>query len=117
MLEKQKKWYRNNVEKGKKWLKENELYIGIVAGGAAAIVGQLVGSKIFEDKKAGISIGHIENPDKSWSNDFGIETFGVDRFGNRNAGHIAVFDQATVDWVVEHLHKICDDINEHNNNL
>lgn len=117
MLEKQKEWCQKQIKKGGAWIKEHEFYIGIVAGGAAAIVGQLVAEEILKPKNVGISLWYIENDDGSWSDDLGVETFGINRFGKRNDGYRGAFDQGTADWIIEHLHKIRDDINEHNSNL
>lgn len=71
-------------------------------------------NKIFENKQAGISFGYIENDDGTWDDEFGVETWGVDRFGNRKSGHVAKFDQETADWIGDTAHQIVATIREHN---
>lgn len=114
MLEKQKKWCKETGEKGKEWIKRNKFAIGFATGCVGAVVGAMVLDKIFENRQAGISFGHITNKDGSWSDDFGVETYGIDRFGNVKRGHRVRMPQSDADWIAEHAHKVVADINEHN---
>lgn len=83
MLEKQKEWCQNKVEKGKKWVKDHQLYIGYAIGVAATIGGGLLIDKIFEPKK---KTGQVYRGDfdKDGKIDFAIGIVETDRFGKEH---------------------------------
>ena len=114
MLEKQKEWCQNKVEKGKKWVKKNKDAL-ILGAGCATTTAVLLGiEKLLENKQAGIAFGHIENADGSWSDDFRVETYGVNRFGKVNRGNGVQFPQEDAEWIANAAKQIVEDIKEHN---
>ena len=114
MLEKQKEWCQNKVEKGKKWVKKNKDAL-IFGAGCATTTAVLLGiEKLLENKQAGIAFSHIENADGSWSDDFGVETYGVNRFGKVNRGNRVQFPQEDAEWIANAAKQIVEDIKEHN---
>lgn len=114
MLEKQKRWCQNNVKKGKKWMKKNKNALIFGAGCATTTVIHLGIKKLLENKRSGISFAHIENADGSWLDDFGVETYGVNRFGRVNRGHRVRFPQEDAEWIAQSAKQIVKDIKEHN---
>lgn len=115
MLEKRKEWFKENMEKGKKWVDAHRMEVGFVIGVSAAIGGIMIDRKIFETKEGGITITSVENKDGSWEDGFVIETFGVDRFGYKNDGCKVLFDlEDDAKWVTENVYKIADKIRKHN---
>lgn len=78
MLEKQKEWCQNKVEKGKKWVKDHKFWIGYGVGIASMVAVNQVVAKIFEPKKYSVDTMPIEDGEKSG---FAIRTSGIDRFG------------------------------------
>lgn len=101
-------------EKGKEWFEKNKNAIIFGAGCASSIVVLMISGKIFENKQAGISFGYVEKKDGSWRDEFGVETYGIDRFGRVNRGHIVLFNQEDADWIANAAHNVVKDINEHN---
>lgn len=47
MLEKQKEWCQNKVEKGKKWVKDHKFGIGCAVGGASAVLLTMIAKKDY----------------------------------------------------------------------
>ena len=50
MLEKQKEWCQNKVEKGKAWIEDHKLVIGCAVGAASTVLLHVIGKKIMEPK-------------------------------------------------------------------
>ena len=79
MLEKQKKWCQNQVEKGKKWVNDNKFALGCAAGSIATLgIGMILG-KINEPKEGTVIYKREEAFDNNvigrvlWRNRFGKE--------------------------------------------
>lgn len=105
MLEKQKEWCQNKVEKGKKWIKDHQLEIGYGLGVAATIGGGLLIDKIFEPRK---KIGQIYRGDfenKDGVIDFGIGITEVDRFGKEHvtSDKILLLDEKSKDLLFKNV--------------
>lgn len=83
MLEKQKEWCQNKVEKGKEWIKKHQLGIGYILGVGAVIGGGLLIDKIFEPKT---KIGQVflGDFDKNGEIDYAIGIIETDRFGKEH---------------------------------
>lgn len=110
-----KKWCQE--KKGREWFNKNKFEVGFSLGAMAFVAGCLIADKIFEPKLAALSFLHLENDDGSWDDDFGVQTYGIDRFGRKLDGQIVRFEQKDAEWIADHAHKIVNDINEHNKNL
>lgn len=62
MLEKQKKWCQNKVEKGKEWLKKNKGAIGFGLGAATMTALYLLAEKLDEPQEGNITyMRHLED--------------------------------------------------------
>lgn len=114
MLEKQKEWCQEKIKKGEEFVGKHEFEIGIFAGGIACITGIIISNKIFEPKKAGISVVSIK--DKSWTDDcVRIETYGINRFGQKTAGCAVGFTKNDASDVVNMITKIIEDTKKEDN--
>ena len=78
MLEKQKEWCQNKVEKGKAWIEDHKLVIGCAVGAASTVLLHVIGKKIMEPKEFMIQTG--TNTDLEVGN-FKMRVAGEDRFG------------------------------------
>ena len=78
MLEKQKEWCQNKVEKGKAWIEDHKLVIGCAVGAASTVLLHVIGKKIMEPKNFMIQTG--TNTDLEVGN-FMMRVAGEDRFG------------------------------------
>lgn len=81
MLEKQKEWCQNKVEKGKKWVKDHKFGIGCAVGGASAVLLTMIAKKIIEPKNFMVQTG--TNTDLEEGN-FMMRVAGEDRFGRES---------------------------------
>lgn len=81
MLEKQKEWCQNKVEKGKKWVKDHKFGIGCAVGGASAVLLTIITKKIMEPKDFMVQTG--TNTDLEEGN-FVMRVAGEDRFGRES---------------------------------
>lgn len=81
MLEKQKEWCQNKVEKGKAWIEDHKLVIGCVVGAASTVLLYAIGKKIMEPKD--YMIETAANYDLEEDN-FMMRVTGEDRFGKRS---------------------------------
>ena len=81
MLEKQKEWCQNKVEKGKKWVKDHKFGIGCTVGGASAVLLIMIAKKIMEPKDFMVQTG--TNTDLEEGN-FVMRVAGEDRFGRES---------------------------------
>lgn len=113
-MSKIKEWCQDKVEKGKEWCNNHKFILGYASATIAGVGGIMLWNKIFENKQAGISLGYIENADGSWDEQFGVETWGMDRFGRRHGGHVVKFDQEVADWIADAAHQVVAEIREHN---
>ena len=78
MLEKQKEWCQNKVEKGKAWIEDHKLVIGCAVGATSTVLLQVIRKKIMEPKEFMIQTG--TNTDLEVGN-FIMRVAGEDRFG------------------------------------
>lgn len=78
MLEKQKEWCQEKAKKGKEWVKDHKLGIGIAAGCMATVGLQFIKNMMFEPKDMKIQTGFNGNIK---SENFVIRVAGNDRFG------------------------------------
>ena len=78
MLEKQKEWCQNKVEKGKAWIEDHKLVIGYAVGAVSTVLLHVIGKKIMEPKNFMIQTG--TNTDLEVGN-FIMRVAGEDRFG------------------------------------
>lgn len=81
MLEKQKEWCQNKVEKGRAWIENHKLVIGCAVGAASTVLLYAIGKKIMEPKN--FMIQTATNLDLEESN-FMMRVAGEDRFGKRS---------------------------------
>lgn len=81
MLEKQKEWCQNKVEKGKAWIEDHKLVIGCAVGAASTVLLHAIGKKIMEPKS--FMIQTATNTDLEVGN-FMMRVTGEDRFGKRS---------------------------------
>lgn len=81
MLEKQKEWCHEKLEKGKEMIDKHKFQIGYVAGLTVVVLCSELSKKIFEPKRYSIDTKHIEDGDK---HGFAIRTSAIDRFGWRS---------------------------------
>lgn len=81
MLEKQKEWCQNKVEKGKAWIKDHKLVIGCAVGAASTVLLHAIGKGIMEPKDFMIQTG--TNTDLEVGN-FMMRVAGKDRFGKES---------------------------------
>lgn len=83
MLEKQKIWCKDKLEKGKQWVDKNKFFLGYVTGLAATIGGGLLIDKIFEPKEKRGQI-YRGDSDENGEIDYAIGIIEVDRFGREH---------------------------------
>ena len=81
MLEKQKKWCQNKVEKGKVWIEDHKLVIGCTIGAASTVLLYAIGKKIMEPKVFMIQTGTNTGLEEG---NFMMRVSGEDRFGKRS---------------------------------
>lgn len=81
MLEKQKEWCQNKVEKGKAWIEDHKLIIGCAVGASSTVLLYVIGKKIMEPKNFMIQTG--TNTDLEMAN-FVMRVAGEDRFGKES---------------------------------
>lgn len=81
MLEKQKKWCQNKVEKGKAWIEDHKLVIGCTVGAASTVLLHAIGKRIMEPKD--FMIQTSTNLDLKEDN-FMMRVTGKDRFGKES---------------------------------
>ena len=81
MLEKQKEWCQNKVEKGKAWIEDHKLVVGCAVGVTSTVLLHVIGKKIMEPKNFMIQTG--TNTDLEMAN-FVMRVAGEDRFGKES---------------------------------
>ena len=81
MLEKQKEWCQNKVEKGKAWIEDHKLVVGCAVGVTSTVLLHVIGKKIMEPKNFMIQTG--TNTDLEMAN-FVMRVAGKDRFGKES---------------------------------
>lgn len=85
MLEKQKTWCHEKMEKGKKWYNDHKFVIGYVAGTAVATIGGtlaiMLKEKIFEPKSGEFQVFILRPEDPG---DYAIGKVCKDRFGKEH---------------------------------
>ena len=81
MLEKQKEWCQNKVEKGKAWIEDHKLVVGCAVGVTSTVLLHVIGKKIMEPKNFMIQTG--TNTDLEVGN-FTMRVAGEDRFGKES---------------------------------
>lgn len=81
MLEKQKEWCRNNVEKGKAWIEDHKLAIGCAVGATSMVLLHTIGKKIMEPKVYMIETSFNDGLEEG---NFMMRVAGEDRFGVRS---------------------------------
>lgn len=83
MLEKQKKWCQEKVEKGKKWVEERKFEIGVSVGAVIACGSIMLASKLSEPEKRECQV-YYGDLSKDGFCDFAIGLVDIDRFGRRH---------------------------------
>ena len=78
MLEKQKEWCQNKVEKGKAWIEDHKLVIGYAVGAVSTVLLHVIGKKIMEPKNFMIQTGTNTGLEEG---NFMMRVAGEDRFG------------------------------------
>lgn len=81
MLEKQKEWCQNKVEKGKKWVKDHKFGIGCAVGGASAVLLTMIAKKIMEPKDFMVQTRTNTGLEEG---NFMMRVAGEDRFGRES---------------------------------
>lgn len=81
MLEKQKEWCRDKVEKGKAWIEDHKLVIGCAVGVTSTVLLYAIRKKIMEPKDYMIEIG---TNDSLKEGAFMMRVTGEDRFGKES---------------------------------
>lgn len=104
MLEKQKEWCQNKVEKGKKWLKKNKGAIGFGLGAATISALYLLAKKLDEPKEGVITFTRRLEDDKP---DIIASVYYKNRFGKEKKPTNIQYDYASTE-----LKELCDNLNE-----
>lgn len=81
MLEKQKEWCHNKVEKGRAWIDNHKLVIGCAVGAASTVLLYVIGKKIMEPKEFEIQTGTNLKLEEG---NFMMRVAGEDRFGRES---------------------------------
>lgn len=81
MLEKQKEWCRDKIEKGKTWIEDHKLVIGCAVGVASTVLLHVIEKKIMEPKDFMIQTG---TNDRLEVGNFMMRVAGEDRFGKES---------------------------------
>lgn len=103
MLEKQKEWCQNNLEKGKKWFKENKMAIGFGLGAASMAGMYLLLEKINEPKSGYISYMRRLEEEKP---DISAMVFYENRLGK-----LKQMVNIKYDYADPELKELCDNLN------
>lgn len=104
MLEKQKEWCQNKVEKGKKWLKKNKGAIGFGLGAATMTALYLLAEKLDEPKGGNIIYTRRLEDDKP---NMMASVYYKNRFGKeKNLLNIRY------SYTYRGLKELCDNLNE-----
>ena len=104
MLEKQKEWCQNKVEKGKKWFKKNKGAIGFGLGAATVSALYLLAEKLDEPKSGSITYTRCFEDDKP---DIMAKVYYENRFGKwKNPLNIQY------GYTDPELKELCDNLNE-----
>ena len=104
MLEKQKEWCQNKVEKGKKWLKKNKGAIGFGFGAATMTALYLLAEKLDESKGGNITFTRRLEDDKP---DIMASVYYKNRFGKEKNPLNIQYGYADSE-----LKELCDNLNE-----
>ncbi|WP_287643481.1 hypothetical protein [Bacteroides sp.] len=81
MLEKQKEWCRDKVEKGKAWIEDHKLVMGCAVGAASTVLLYAIRKKIMEPQDYMIETATNLNLEEG---NFMMRVTGEDRFGKRS---------------------------------
>lgn len=104
MLEKQKTWCYEKVEKGKIWFEDHKFIIGLVSGTVVVTVGGILSTnllkKIFKLEIEKFQVYYL-NPDDP--GDFAVSPVGKDRFGKEHIMNVTYLRAEDRDILVKNI--------------
>lgn len=104
MLEKQKEWCHDKMEKGKKWFNDHKVAISVTAGyvaGIALTIGSAVlAEKIFKPECNAFQVFYLDPEDPG---DFAVGKVGKDRFGKEHVMNVTILRAEDRDLLVKNI--------------